>query len=434
MPAVAPHDTQVVDQPWSGDDQVTKLSTPVTKALGTGMFAWYDSSAGVDDNGGYPDAKSGYKFPHHMVGADGHPGAANVRAARNGLARLDQADISDGDQAGVRKHLQTHIDDFNSKNGTAGDEPATAQAGRRGGSLLLAATLVGKHLALRPETVMVLRSAIAANAQPPFVQPDDGDDEDEMDDQPCPGVIPLYGMITPFGGGGLFALLFGGGGGLDQFRRRLDAAVNDPAVSHIVLDVDSPGGLVDLVPETAAEVRAARAVKPVTAVANTEAASAAYWIASQANDLVITPSGQVGSIGVYQMHQDVSQALDMDGIKISLISAGKYKVEGNPYEPLGGEARTAMQDQIDTIYGQFVNDVAAGRGVDVSRVANGFGQGRTLLAGDAVTEGMADRAATFQQVMAELTTAAVGGDDNPTLTPAASAQARADAVDLRTAA
>jgi ClpP class serine protease len=61
------------------------------------------------------------------------------------------------------------------------------------------------------------------------------------------------------------------------------------------------------------------------------AASAAYWIATAADEVVVTPSGQVGSIGVFATHEDISKALDMEGIKVSLISAGKYKTEGTPF-------------------------------------------------------------------------------------------------------
>jgi signal peptide peptidase SppA len=390
LPAIPKHDTQVLDQPWDGGEQVKKLQTPITKAIGDGMFAWYDAGAADGDSDGYPDAKDAYKFPHHEVNGDGRPGAANVRAVRNGLSRVDQADISDSDKAGVRAHLQHHLDAFNEK------KSSQAPVGRRV-HVLWGAGLAGKNLALRPEVVDVLQAALAAGEQPPFPASEDGTGEE---DQPAPGVIPLYGLITPFGS--FLSMLLGGGGGLDQFRARLDDAVNDPAVSHIVLDVDSPGGLVDLVPETAAEVRQARDEKPVIAVANTTAASAAYWIAAQASDLVVTPSGEVGSIGVYQMHRDISVAQDQLGIKTSLITAGKYKTEGNPYEPLNSEARTAIQDVVDELYGSFVSDVAAGRGVDAQAVRNGFGQGRTLLAAKAVQAGMADRVGTFQQVMRDI--------------------------------
>lgn len=414
MPAIPVHDTQVVDEPWDGPGTEAKIPTPITKAVAQDEWAWYDPD-GSDDNGdGYPDVKSAYKFPHHRVGGDGRPGAAVVSALRNGLARVGNSSIPDSDQDGVRRHLQHHLDAFNNNKSSEENEPVS-----RAGSVLWAAPLVGKSLALRPEVVLVLQSAMAAGEKPETVAAiakaqAQNDQPDDTDASPV-SVIPLYGMITPFGS--LLSMLFGGGGGLDMFRGQLDAAVNDPAVQHIVLEVDSPGGLVDMVPETAEAVRQARTVKPITAVANTDACSAAYWIASQANDLVMTPSGQVGSVGVYQMHRDLSGALEQAGIKTTLISAGRYKVESHPSQPLSSDALKAKQNTVDDIYGWFVSDVAQGRGVSETAVRNGFGEGRALLATEAQKEGLVDRVAPFEQVVQGLKASVAGtGNGNGELT------------------
>src|SRR5207247_2106519 len=80
--------------------------------------------------------------------------------------------------------------------------------------------------------------------------------------------------------------------------------------------------------EIGAKIAAARAVKPITALANGLMASAAYWLGSQADEVVVTPSGEVGSIGVYQLHEDWSQNLAQEGIKVRALYAGKYKLEG----------------------------------------------------------------------------------------------------------
>jgi signal peptide peptidase SppA len=212
-------------------------------------------------------------------------------------------------------------------------------------------------------------------------------------------VLPLQGMIMPKAS--LFSAM-SGGTSLDQFCQMLAEAVNDPSVSHIVLDVDSPGGVCDMVPETAAVIREAAARKPVTAVANTMAASAAYWLASQAGELSVTPSGDVGSIGVFAAHTDQSQLQQRVGIKTTLIKAGKYKTEGNPFEPLSDEARQAIQGRVDDIYSMFTNDVAKGRRTTPDAVAEGFGQGRMVAAQDAVTAGMADRVETLQQAITRI--------------------------------
>lgn len=210
-------------------------------------------------------------------------------------------------------------------------------------------------------------------------------------------VIPLTGVVTPRGS--FLSMLFGGGGGLLDFQEQFREAMGNPDVGAILLDVDSPGGLVDLVPETATMIREARGTKPIVAISNTLAASAAYWIGSQADEFVVTPSGSLGSIGVYMAHEDLSGALEQRGINVTYISAGKYKIEGNPTEPLSEEAQAAWQEEVDDLYGMFVDAVAEGRGATAEQVRDGYGEGRVLLANRAVQAGLADRVATYEDVV-----------------------------------
>lgn len=211
-------------------------------------------------------------------------------------------------------------------------------------------------------------------------------------------VVPVSGVIFPRGGG-LWADLFGGTSA-ERLTLAVQQAAADTNVSAIVLDVNSPGGSVAGVTEAAAAVRAASAQKPVVAIANHLAASAAYWIAAQAGELWVTPSGEVGSIGVFAAHQDMSKMLEDAGLKVSLISAGKYKVEGNPYEPLTDEARAAIQERVDDYYNAFVRDVAKGRNTSVDAVRGGFGEGRTVGAVAAKREGMVDQVGTLSEAIA----------------------------------
>ena len=193
-----------------------------------------------------------------------------------------------------------------------------------------------------------------------------------------------------------------GGTSVEGFRSRLRDALQSPQVGSVVIDVDSPGGSVEGVDEMAAEIHAARGDKPIVAVANTLAASAAYYLASQADEVVVTPSGEVGSIGVFAAHEDISTALEREGVKMTLIHAGKHKIEGNPFEPLTDEARDAIQGDVDRHYAMFVDAVARGRGVKASAVRGGFGEGRTLGAREAVAEGMADRVGTLDETIRRL--------------------------------
>lgn len=214
-------------------------------------------------------------------------------------------------------------------------------------------------------------------------------------------VVPLSGILTPMGS--FLSFLFGGApGGLQSFREALREAVNAAEVDSIVLDVDSPGGLVDLVPETAAEVRAARDVKPIVAVADTQMNSAAYWIASQASEVVSTPSGAAGSIGVYRMHIDESGLNAKIGVNVSYVHAGEHKVEGNPDAPLSPEALAYWQSDIDDVYEMFVSDVAAGRRVSETTVLDSYGQGRMFNAKRALEAGLVDRIDTYDNVIGGL--------------------------------
>lgn len=198
---------------------------------------------------------------------------------------------------------------------------------------------------------------------------------------------------------------FSGGTSTEKLGKQLRDAAADSSIAAIVLDVDSPGGSVHGIEELGEEIRAAKAAKPVVAVANSMAASAAYWIASQASELVIAPGAEVGSIGVLAMHVDQSAFNETMGIKPTFVHAGQYKVEGNPHEPLGDDARGYLQAQVDEHYRRFVGAVAAGRGVSRETVLSEFGQGRMVMDHQAVKAGMADRVDTLRNTITRLSSA-----------------------------
>jgi signal peptide peptidase SppA len=210
-------------------------------------------------------------------------------------------------------------------------------------------------------------------------------------------VLPLYGSIFPRAN---LMTEMSGATSAESFQRAFKSALADPNVSAIVLDVDSPGGAVQGVSELADTIFSARGQKPVVALANHLAASAAYWIASSADELMVTPSGEVGSIGVFALHEDWSRALDQAGVTPQFISAGKFKTEGNPYEPLGDAARAAIQGRVDEYYEMFTAAVARGRGVKASDVRAGFGEGRVVGAAEALRLGMVDRIGTLDAAVA----------------------------------
>ena len=220
-------------------------------------------------------------------------------------------------------------------------------------------------------------------------------------------VLRLHGTVMPRGG---MMARMSGGASLEMFQKAFENAAADNTAQAIVIEIDSPGGRVEQVQETAAMIFAARrSGRPIVAVANSLAASAAYWIGAAADELVVTPSGRVGSIGVYTMHDNLSAALEKAGVERSVIQAGARKTEGLPFGSLSKEARAATQAQVDHTYRTFTADVARFRGVSVDVVradpeasAEHFGGGRAYHAAEAVRLGMADRVATFDETIRRL--------------------------------
>lgn len=193
-----------------------------------------------------------------------------------------------------------------------------------------------------------------------------------------------------------------GGTSTEQISAALNQAMADETVGQILLDISSPGGSVYGVQEVADEIRAARADKPIVAIANSLAASAAYWIGCAAAEFYVTPGGEVGSIGVWSAHEDVSKALAEAGVDITMISAGRFKTEGNPFAPLPDDAKAFMQSRVDDYYAAFTGAVAKGRNVPIAQVRDGMGQGRVLGADAALAENMVDGIATFPDVIRKM--------------------------------
>jgi signal peptide peptidase SppA len=222
--------------------------------------------------------------------------------------------------------------------------------------------------------------------------------------------------------------LFLGATGYNEIRDDVAAAVADPKVLAIALRVNSPGGETDMAFETASEIERANQVKPVVAIVESAAYSAAYLLASAAREIYVTPvSGGVGSIGVYSMHADYSKMLEKDGITVTLISAGTGKVDGNPYEPISDSARATAQVEIDRLYGEFVDAVASRRRISADAI-RAFGAQCFHGASSAIAAGLCDYAATSEQAVLTISGKARTGlfatnskEPNMPDTPAASA-------------
>lgn len=213
-------------------------------------------------------------------------------------------------------------------------------------------------------------------------------------------IVPIQGVLRQKAPIGMYDMMFGGcGASTEAIGAAIRSLVADEEIAAIILDIDSPGGEVYGMIELADVIFEARENKPIIAVANSTAFSAAYGIGSQASEVVVTPGGEVGSIGVWMLHADFSEFDKKAGVQFTYISAGKYKVEGNMEEPLSDEARELMQADVDRYYGMFVSAVARGRDASPTEVRKGFGEGWTVGAKEAVKLGMADRVGTLRETI-----------------------------------
>ncbi len=223
-------------------------------------------------------------------------------------------------------------------------------------------------------------------------------------------VVACYGVIVQRAG---MMTEWCGGTSTQQLTSWLRELERDESVQQILVDFDTPGGSVYGVAEAGAEIRRIRAAKPIVGISNSLCASAGYWLGSQCSEFYITPGGEAGSIGVYQMHQSWAKYMQELGIDTRFLSAGKYKVEGNPYEALSEEGEAFLLSRVKEYYDDFVSAVAKGRSVPVDAVRNGMGQGRVLGGAACVAEKMADGVMTFDEVMRKMQRAIKTGSTAP---------------------
>lgn len=184
------------------------------------------------------------------------------------------------------------------------------------------------------------------------------------------------------------------GTSVEQIRADLDAAIEDDAVKAIVLDVDSPGGSVAGIEELGADIRSARARKPIVAHTDGMMASAAFWLSAQANKVLATKGAEVGSIGVISAFYDNHRAAANSGYDPVVIKStpGKGTVQGNG--TLSDADRADIQRTVDAYHGMFIDAVAAGRGIDRDKAAT-MADGKVYIGADAQARGYIDGVATL---------------------------------------
>lgn len=238
------------------------------------------------------------------------------------------------------------------------------------------------------------------------VYSDEFDDEDEDDGEQCSyqivngvAVLSLSGTITQRPT--LFQK-YSGGTSCEVFQMAFDKALADSRVSAIVVNCDTFGGEICGVDELSRHVFESRGQKPMQAIANSHMHSAGYYIGSAFDQVIVKPTGMVGSVGVVSAHQEQSKAEAEWGVKYTLIHAGKHKVDGNQHEPLSTQGRKSIQEVVDDAYKMFTEAVARNRGISVDQVIKEYGEGKSFLGQSAVDVGLADAVATLEETIAEL--------------------------------
>lgn len=216
-------------------------------------------------------------------------------------------------------------------------------------------------------------------------------------------VVPVLGPIFPRA---TMVNSSAGGTALDAIMRDFRVAQSSASVDRIVMLFDTPGGVVSGLGEAAESIRAS--AKPVTAFVTGIAASAGYWLASQAAEMVLEPAASVGSLGVVASVRR-QEAAAQDGSRVyEVVSSGAPRKRPDPSTE---EGRAAIQEEVDAVEAVFFADVAAGRRKNVDYVRRKFGQGGMVPAAMAVEVGMADRIGTLEATLNGLSRRA--GPANP---------------------
>lgn len=280
---------------------------------------------------------------------------------------------------------------MNMMNDSTGDRPvAPTDAPRDEPGARPPALPVGGIWSILPEALELLARNIAARPDIAAL----------VDDPSRPGIAPMrragrsgnIGIVEIAGPMDQrphpFAHLMGYGPSYVEIGAALDHLATDRTVSAIVLDVDSPGGVVAGVQGLSDRIKAS--VKPVYVYSGGDLASAAYWLASGAAEIWAAPTAQVGSIGVIATHVDLSGRDERAGIRRTHLTAGRYKAAGSPSGPLDDASRDYLQSRIDQVYAIFRGDVASSRPVDAAD-AELWADGRVFLAQEALWAGLIDR-------------------------------------------
>jgi capsid assembly protease len=243
--------------------------------------------------------------------------------------------------------------------------------------------------------------------------------QSQLDVQQGTAIIPITGLLEKqlsylgwLHGATLFPAL----------QAHLREAGQRDDVRRVLLTIDSPGGTVAGTQETATLLRELAAVKPVIAHGSGMVASAAYWLAAQARRVLVTPSTEIGSVGIVATHADASALEAKLGITFTEITSGPFKRIASMHAPLSDEGRAYLQAQVDTAARLFAREVQSGRQLTEEQMSE-ITQAKTYFGAEAQQVGLVDQLAQFDQVLS-----ALSAGDGPAVSLPSAAAAVAEAA------
>lgn len=259
-----------------------------------------------------------------------------------------------------------------------------------------AALWAGTEMSL-DDYLSAMSGAEAYTGQP---QPEEDDKPDLLEIQGNVGVISIRGPLTNRDS---WVNKYIGVTSYNSIREAMIYAAGMPDVKQILLDIDSGGGAVAGVADTANLIRMVNEkMKPVTAFTDGNMASAAYWLGSSAGKVYASKTAMVGSIGVIAYHSEQSKALEKAGINVTVVRAGKYKALANGVEPLTEVAKEQMQTHLDAAYKVFVQHVAEARNVSYDLADTQMAQGLEFMGEASVGAGLTDGVESYDTLFNRL--------------------------------
>ena len=268
-------------------------------------------------------------------------------------------------------------------------------------SLALAQRMLGRPLALTPDRMEGVRHLRAHGSDDMAMF---GPIQEKADRDPVLGtvisdvaVIPVSGVLLPGESPGWW---WSGATFYEDINVAFQQAIDEPSIKATVLLVDSPGGTVAGCFDLADRIYEGRGAKPIVAIVNESAYSAAYALASSADTIIVPRTGGVGSIGVVGMHVDITGALEQAGIKVTTFQFGDQKTDSYPTTTMSEEAAKRFQADIDAMGELFVATVARNRDIPADRVR--ATQAGTFLGQRGVDAGLADAVMGAEAAFREL--------------------------------